>query len=231
MFRTACLTLCFFFCAPLYGADAVTALDLTGVADGQYVLTIQRSVVTLQPLNLVKVSPTPTPIPTPDPTVLTARALALKTAAEKVTDPTREENAANLAGLWGLIKQQVDAGKVTGQANIATLIKNGNQMVLGVVQQRQWKPVFDLFDSQWNDQVRDNSGDAALSAYLGEAVSGLKASAPSYSVEPPKLIDKDGQLQLPPDYKAEAGGLKAINWERLLQILMMIMQLIGPLLS
>ena len=52
-------------------------------------------------------------------------------------------------------------------------------MLLGVAQTRQWKPVLDLFASQWNVQIQDNSRDAALSAYLGEAVSGLRASAPS----------------------------------------------------
>jgi hypothetical protein len=91
--------------------------------------------------------------------------------------------------------------------------------------------VTDLFAQQWNDQVRDNSGDAALSGYLGEAVSGLKASAPGYNAEVPKLVEKDGVFSIAPGHNAESGGLKAINWERLLQILMMIMQLIGPLLS
>jgi hypothetical protein len=114
---------------------------------------------------------------------------------------------------------------------IAKAVDLGNGMVLGTNLAKAWKPVTDLFAQQWNAQVQDNSGDAALSGYLGEAISGLKASAPGYNAEVPKLIDKDGQLQLPPDYKAGAGGLKAINWERLLQILMMIMQLIGPLLS
>jgi hypothetical protein len=221
----AILLVLFLFCTAALQAAELTVWRLPA---GLY--SVQNGLIVK--VNEVTLDNPPTPGPTPDPTpVLTVRANAIKDAALKVTDPNREETAANLAGLWGLIKQQVDAGKITGQAVIAQAINIGNSQLLGLAQSRQWKPVTDLFAQQWNDQVRDNSGDAALSGYLGEAVSGLKASAPSYSVEPPELIEKDGQLQLPPDYKAGAGGLKAINWERLLQILMMIMQLLGPILS
>lgn len=219
--------LSFFCCAPLVcGAELNTwrlPAGVYAVQDGKIVR-----------VNELTLDPTPTPPgpgPAPDPTpALTARAKALQAEALKVTDPNREETAANLAGLWGLIKQQVDAGKITGQATIAKAIEIGNSQLLGLIQARQWKPVTDLFAQQWNDQVRDNSGDAALSAYLGEAVSGLKASAPSYSVEIPTLVEKDGQLSVAPGYQAP-GDLKAINWEKLLQIIMMILQLIGPLLS
>lgn len=216
---------CFFSCAAVLAAELNVwrlPAGLYSVQDGEIVRVNE---LTLDP------SPTPPgPGPIPDPTVLTERAKALKLLADKVSDPNREETAANLAGLWGLVKQQVDAGKVTGQANIAKMIDLGNGMLLGTAQARMWKPVTDLFAQQWNDQVRDNSGDAALSSYLGEAVSGLKASAPSYSVEIPTLVEKDGQLSVAPDYQAP-GDLKAINWEKLLQIIMMILQLIGPLLS
>ena len=104
-------------------------------------------------------------------------------------------------------------------------------MLLGVAQTRQWKPVLDLFASQWNAQIQDNSRDAALYAYLGEAVSGLRASAPSYNADVPPIVEKDGQLRVAPDYKAAPGDLKAINWENLLKSIMLILQLIGPLLS
>lgn len=221
-------------CSLSAAAEPIVAVVPNGVTDGCWLLVLKGGVATLQSAQLVGapvVPPTPTPTPTPTPDVLTARAKAIKAAADKVSDPNREETAANLAGLWELIRQQVVAGKITGQATIAKAIDLGNGMVLGTNLAKAWKPVTDLFAQQWNAQVQDNSGDAALSGYLGEAVSGLKASAPSYSVEPPKLIEKDGQLQLPPDYKAEAGGLKAINWENLLKIIMMIMQLIGPFLS
>lgn len=216
---------CFLFCVPLLGAELNVwrlPAGLYSVQDGKIVKVNE---LTIDP------SPTPGPGPTPDPTMLTERAKAIKAAADKVADPNREETAANLAGLWGLIKQQVDAGKITGQATIAKAIEIGNSQLLGLVQARQWKPVTDLFAQQWNDQVRDNSGDAALSAYLGEAVSGLKASAPSYNAEAPKIVEKDGVFSVAPGYNAEVGGLKAINWEKLLQIIMMILQIIGPLLS
>jgi hypothetical protein len=236
------LVLCFVcgstLCSAASAADTATpivAVNVNGVTDGAWLVIIKGGVPSICPAMLLTASPTPVPpgpgpgpIPTPD--VLTERAKAIKAAADKVSDPNREETAANLAGLWGLVKQQVDAGKVTGQANIAKMIDLGNGMLLGTAQARMWKPVTDLFAQQWNDQVRDNSGDAALSAYLGEAVSGLKASAPSYSVEIPTLVEKDGQLSVAPDYQAP-GDLKAINWEKLLQIIMMILQLIGPLLS
>lgn len=216
---------CFFFCAALYAAElSVWRLPagLYSVQDGKI---IKVNELTLDP------SPTPPgPGPVPDPTVLTERAKALKLLADKVADPNREETAANLAGIWGLIKQQVDSGKITGQAAIAKAIDLGNGMVLGTNLAKAWKPVTDLFAQQWNAQVQDNSGDAALSAYLGEAVSGLKASAPSYEV--PKLIEKDGKLVVAPDYKDElTGDKKAIDIKRLLEILMIIMQLIGPFLS
>jgi hypothetical protein len=218
---------CFFFCAAVLAAELNVwrlPAGLYSVQDGKIVRVNE---LTLDP------SPTPPgPGPTPDPTpVLTVRANAIKLLADKVQDPNREETAANLAGLWGLIKQQVDAGKITGQVAIAKAVDLGNGMVLGTNLAKAWKPVTDLFAQQWNDQVRDNSGDAALSGYLGEAVSGLKASAPGYNAEVPKLVEKDGVFSIAPGHNAESGGLKAINRERLLQILMMIMQLIGPLLS
>lgn len=218
---------CFFCCAPLVGAEPLVLRD---VADGVYLLTVKGGVVTLEAAKLVELNPTPPQPPQPPTPGLTERAKAIKAAAEKVTDPSREETAANLAGLWSLVKQQVDAGKIKGPEVIAKAIEIGNSQLLGLIQARQWKPVTDLFAQQWNDQVRDNSGDAALSAYLQEAVDGLKASAPSYSAEPPKIVDNDGKLSVVPGYQAP-GGLKAINWEKLLQIIMTILQLIGPLLS
>lgn len=226
MFRWL-LVLSFFCCAPLLGAELTVWRLPAGVYAVQDGAIVRVNELTLDP------SPTP-PGPGPGPApvdVLTARAKAIKAAADKITaDPNREETAANLAGLWELIRQQVVAGKVTGQADIAFLIDAGNRKVLKPTQVKPWKPVTDLFAQQWNDQARDNSGDEALSAYLAEAVSGMRASAPNYNAEPPPIVEEDGKYKIAPGYQAPAGA-KTINWDRLLEILLLIMQLLGPLLS
>ena len=126
-------------------------------------------------------APTPTPDPTPD--ALTARAKAIKMAAEKaISDPNREQTATQLAELYRQIAVKVQDKAIVGQELIAMGVKFGTDHLLtgkGSAVMAAWKPMRDVFSVQWAEVLNKGGDDSAYVALLTETADGLQASAPN----------------------------------------------------
>jgi hypothetical protein len=122
------------------------------------------------------------PVPPPDDDTLTARAAAIKAAAEAVTsDPQRTKTAQQLAELYRQIGAKVTAGQVKGQATIAFAVKYATDTLLngkGRQAAEAWQPVRDVFSQQWAAVLNAGGSDADYAKLLGECATGLNASAP-----------------------------------------------------
>lgn len=151
----------------------VKALELTNVGDGQYVLTIKGSVITLAPLVLVQPNVGPPDPPDPD---LNARAKKFKAAAASVTgDPKKQETQAVLSALYNQLSQAILDNGLTDYQLIATLVKTAEKQVLerqNAVE--QWKPVTGLMSDELAKVAATSDTTAAdYASCLTDAADGL----------------------------------------------------------
>ena len=78
--------------------DRSVYLDVTGLADGDYHLTIKDGAATVHPILVLKLGDTPNPPVTPDD--LKALRTAVIAAQVAVTDPTKAQTQASLATVY-----------------------------------------------------------------------------------------------------------------------------------
>ena len=153
------------------------AQDLIGqilqLTDGTYELTVKEGSVTIVPLTWI----TPDG-PTPPPDDLTQRGKEMRAACIKVTgDPDKMMNTQKMIALYRQVKKQVDAGTLTGQQNMAVVIKGAQELLLGSVLS-DWAPVTTQFGAHWAVMVQDGRPDGDYAKYLGEAADGLESCQP-----------------------------------------------------
>ena len=127
--------------------------------------------------------PAPKPDPQPQPDTMSANAKAIKAAAEKATsDPNRETTALQLAELYRMIAGKVTDKSIVGQEMIAFAVKYGTDSLLtgkGSAVTAAWKPVRDVFSTQWAEVLNRGGSDADYAKLLTDAAAGLQASAPN----------------------------------------------------
>lgn len=165
-------------------AQGITAVDVTTLADGDYVLTKKAGVVTVRPLTLVTPGvPTPTPTP-PAPTVLTDRAKAIQAEAIKVGDPA---TAKELAEVYRQVaKLAKDGGPVKDAATLQGMVKFATDTLLGPVKAPAWQKTRDVLSIQWA-RIPPGSPVGDFSTLLEEAASGLDAVDLKKSISPEML--------------------------------------------
>ncbi len=158
-------------------------LDVSGAQPGKYYyqLTVASGgIVTVTPISqVIKLTdPTPTPTPKPIPDELSDRAKKVKAAVLSVTsDDTRDATAAAMAQLYREIALKVTEKKVTGQEQIAFLVKTSTDMLLAAKKVTEpWVPVRTVITDQWTTLVQDGAKDAAYVDLLNEVAAGLDAS-------------------------------------------------------
>jgi len=157
-------------------SDRVTAIDLSGVADGQYVLTVSGSQITIVPLTLIRPN-TPTP-PDPDPD-LNARAKKFQAATIAVTgDADKATTTAAMSELYRQLGKAVLDKGISDYQIIGQIVKMAEKQVL----EKQnavtaWKPVTDLSSNELA-AVAATSGTSAgdYAACLVDAAEGLDAT-------------------------------------------------------
>lgn len=176
-------------------ARAADVVINTGNTPGTYYLKVtvaSDGSATVSPLsqvyNLVNPTPGPGPGPIipPEPTPLTARGKAIQAAAEKVTDPNREDTAQALAMLYRELGKQVRIGKIADVQSLQTAVKMGGDMLL-TGKTAPWQPVRDLLSTQWAGVTAQGGKVADYGVLLEEAANGLDASAPSKAIKPETL--------------------------------------------
>lgn len=177
-------------CGSLFGQE-ITAVDVSGLSDGQYVLTVEGGNVAVVPLTLItpgnNPTPTPKPNPQPQPDMLTARAKAIQSAAAQVTgDPKRTETADSLAYMYSAIADQITSGTISDykSAEMAATMA-GNLTLAGV--SKQWQPVRDVFNAQWVKLTQEGGELADYAKLLQEASSGLAATVDVQEIDPARL--------------------------------------------
>lgn len=182
--------------------QGIVGIDLAGSEPGDsftFTVNADGKTITVRPFGqLVKLSdlpgPTPTPLPnpTPVPSVLTDRAKAIKTAAEKVAgDADRDGTAKGLALLYREIaKLARTPGAVKDEPALANGLKVATNSWLasrGIDAPTQWQPMRDVFGTQWT-AVKFKAGSLAdYATLLDEAADGLDASAPLKRISPEML--------------------------------------------
>lgn len=184
-------------CVEPIAAQSVTAVDVTGLPDGNYVLSIRAGQATLRPLVLVPIGPlpTPTPVPTPTPSpTLSERAKTIQAAARLVQgDTDRNGTAQAMALLYRQLADSIRAGKLgSDQAVMASAIKmatdlllaqRGNAAVLG------WAPVRDKISDEWSKVAQQGGTAASYAALLTECADGIAASTPNDKALDPAIIE------------------------------------------
>jgi uncharacterized membrane protein YeaQ/YmgE (transglycosylase-associated protein family) len=131
------------------------------------------------------------PAPVPPVPLLTARALAVKGAADKVTgDPGRSETAQGIAALYRELARQSRGGQIKDFDSLLSGTKMATDMYLdtrGTDVWKGWTPVREVIGTYWTELWRNNSQLADYSKLLDEAADGLDASAPAKSITPEML--------------------------------------------
>lgn len=182
-------------------AQSVTAVDVTGLSDGNYVLTIRAGQATLRPLVLVPIGPLPTPtpgptpVPTPQPSpTLTERAKAIQAAARLVQgDTDRAGTAQAIALLYRQLADSIKAGKLgSDQAVMASAVKMATDLLLaqrGRPAELGWAPVRDVVSSEWVKVVQQGGTRDSYAALLTECADGIAASTPNDKALDPAIIE------------------------------------------
>lgn len=160
--------------APAASVRVIQVYELTA---GYYVVSGGAIV----PFGQQPTPPEPTPDPTPD--ELTARAKAVKAAAEKATtDPQRETTAINLAMVYREVAKKIEAKSITGQELIQFAIKFGTDQLLvgkGSGVTKAWQPYRDVLSSEVARVINSGGSDADFVKLLNETADGLQASSPN----------------------------------------------------
>lgn len=164
-----------------FAAGGITAVDVTGITDGRYVLTISGGTVSVVPLTLLAVGPNPLPPPGPVPDDLTQRAREIMVAARSVNDP---ETGAKLTVLYQQLKIMVDNGQLKGQAQIGLMLSESQKMVIGSGKAKQWEPFTDKISDLYAILVEAGSSDASFSGLLGDMADGVEAAYPQKQIDP-----------------------------------------------
>lgn len=168
--------------------DTVTAVDVTGLADGVYVLSVSGGQVSLRQLRLLAITPGPRPIPTPTPVptpapALSERAKQIQAAAKLVQgDADRATTAQGLAVMYGELAAAIRSGKLgTDPTTMAAAVKTTTDLLLaqrGPNAALAWAPVRDLLSTQWAAVAQQGGQPASYAALLTDAADGLNASVP-----------------------------------------------------
>lgn len=189
----AALLICSVFLRPIIAQDAqpvpqpfraggITAVDVTGISDGRYVLTITGGAVSVVPLTLLAVGPVPPgpPVP-PIPDTLSQRAREVRDMAKSINDP---ETGAKLTVLYQQLKIMVDNGQLKGQAQIGLMLSESQKMVIDSGKAKQWEPFTDKISDLYAILVEAGSSDASFSGLLGDMADGVEAAYPQKQIDP-----------------------------------------------
>lgn len=182
-------------------AQSVTAVEVTGLPDGNYVLSIRSGQALLRPLVLVPLGPLPTPTPGPNPVptptpspTLTERAKAIQKAAKDVQgDTDRVGTAQAMALLYRQLADSIKAGTLgSDQAVMASAVKIATDLLLarrGRSAELGWAPVRDAVSSEWVKVVQQGGTRDSYAVLLTECADGLAASTPNDKALDPAIIE------------------------------------------
>lgn len=174
------------FCGSAFAQNAVTAVDITTLTDGNYLLTVKGGTVIIRPINLLQINPGPQPPPPPPQPpvipVLNDRAAEIKAEAQRVMgDSTRSDTAKALATFYRELGKQVAAGKIKGD-QIALASKYGADLLLNNKAQ-SWASVRNVISNQWAGVLQRGEGDAGIVSLMNDVANGLDASVENRQAE------------------------------------------------
>jgi hypothetical protein len=177
-------------------------IDASGIADGSYpyVVTIKGGkFVSMVPETVITLStqpvPTPGPDPVPDP-VLTVKATVIRDLALKATaDPKRAETAVMLSLMYTEISKMVGTGQIPLD-KVGEALRLGTEQVL-VAQASPadaWKATRDRISTYLIVSLQEGRDPTAT--LIKEVAAGLEASVPKFQAGDPKAIDREKLKQL-----------------------------------
>lgn len=173
----------------IVAAQAVKAVEVTSLPDGDYVLTMTGGVPSIRPLVLLQPSPLPGPSPVV-PTVLTARGILFRDSAAKEADPKRSETAKGMALLYRETAKMTRANgaspaSITDAVTLAAVLKFGQDTLLsGRPVASDWHDTRAILTAQWAKAAQEGAKVADYGKLLDEAADGYDASATDKSISP-----------------------------------------------
>lgn len=186
----------------------MVAVDVTGLPDGDYVLSMKSGVVNIRPFTLltpseIPIPPGPSPTPVPVPTPANDRTKLFQDAAAKVAgDSSREDNAKKLAALYRVITGYARPSgttppQVTSPAVLKALTSQATDALLAPAAKTSWQPFRDTLGTQWT--LLDAKAGVTIEDYaklMDDAAAGLDASAPNKKAIDPATLQMIIQLVL-----------------------------------
>ncbi len=208
----ACLLLAILPCGFAFGQDSlpedtgpgVSAVDVSNLPDGYYVLRLFGGGATVQPVRFLNVSPSPTPPPAPPAPIppvptpsLSPRSIAIRDAVLKITgDLDRDATALAIGAIYTQIGKHVAAGSLRPDDAVIA-IRGATSLVVDAKSVGPvWQPVRDLVSEQWSAVARDGGGPAEYATLLTEISDGLSAAAPKKQLSPEVIAILMQLLQL-----------------------------------
>jgi hypothetical protein len=147
-------------------------VDVTGMADGTYILTIDGAKVSLESVRVLK----PGSIPVkPDPD--SSRVEKFEKAADAVND---KETAKNLMALYqGMAQKSRPPNPLyTTPDQLTKNLKAANDIFLmGSAKKEQWQTFRDILNAEWTKVVQEGGGMEDYAKLLDDASAGLASSA------------------------------------------------------
>lgn len=196
-------------------ADAVTAVDVTKLPDGDFVLTKKAGVVTVRPLTLiVPGNPVPNPAPGPQTPFQTEIQRLTKAALAKGGTAT---TGAGISSVYSLAADSIDAG--TLDISVAPdAVRRGTTAVVNLQkEQGAWQEFADALDGTITTlrAKGDLKTKAQFSATFRDVAKGMDA-ATGYTGKASEVVKLD---------PAKAGILGNIDLAKLIELIKLIMEL------
>lgn len=186
-------------------AQEITAVDVSDLADGRYVLTVEGGNVAIVPLNLIRLGDNPT-TPAPKPTPSTGLAGIVQAEIAKLP-ADQKAKASEVAAVYLIVAAQIKMGSITpAQASAET--KAGVESVTGDGFE-DWRD-FGTAVNKWMADNRVSSSADIIAAYQTVASSITSNSAINWL----SLIIKVLPIILEGEF----------NWAKLLPIILEILQ-------
>lgn len=168
--------------ANVFAQSPVVAVEVTSLADGDYVLRKNGSVVTVRPLTLIPLGvpgplpPTPNPVPVPPPDgTLSERAKAYRELARVVTDPTGGDTAIALSALYRQLGQAASDGQIADPQKLSLAVKAATDLLLARnAHAASWAPVRSRLSDDWSNLARRGAPLPEYAALLNDAAHGIE---------------------------------------------------------
>lgn len=171
------------------GTDGVTAIDITGIQNGQYVLTIRGGVATISPLTLLTLTPGPGPGPNLQPNDELSKAVIAEVNKIPASDQRHGAALKLSKTLEMLADQTIPANKTVEATNTIVKLALGSDATT-------WSAVTARISEALSKCTTEAQADAVLDTAANAVMSTIPASMEASNAELAKRFGIDWDVFL-----------------------------------